>query len=177
MAKLTIRTGGQSGVDRAALDVCRAMNIDYAGWCPRGGWAEDYPEPPGLLAVYPRLQETPSSDPDQRTAWNIRDSDATLILTPQHESITSPGTGFAKKCAELIFLRPFLEITLGAPDALDVTRSWIDDLAAVRHSTRLELGVGGPRESEAPGVYRAAYDFLWRLIGKDSEGSSTRERL
>ena len=37
-----IRTGGQSGVDRAALDVARALNIEICGWCPRGGWAEDY---------------------------------------------------------------------------------------------------------------------------------------
>ena len=44
-----IRTGGQSGVDRAALDFAIEHNIPYCGWCPKGGWAEDYPDPPGLL--------------------------------------------------------------------------------------------------------------------------------
>ena len=40
-------SGGQSGVDRAVLDVALARGIDYGGWCPKGGWAEDFPEPPG----------------------------------------------------------------------------------------------------------------------------------
>ena len=77
---MIIVSGGQSGVDRAALDVAVARGIDYAGWCPRGGWAEDLTEPPGLLARYPHLRETPSADPAQRTEWNVRESDATLIL-------------------------------------------------------------------------------------------------
>ena len=49
-ATLTIISGGQSGVDRAALDAAVALAVPYAGWCPRGGWAEDFPEPPGVLA-------------------------------------------------------------------------------------------------------------------------------
>ena len=53
-----IRSGGQSGVDRAALDFARKHNMEICGWCPKGGWAEDYPEAPGILAVYPELQET-----------------------------------------------------------------------------------------------------------------------
>ena len=46
-----IRTGGQSGVDRAALDFAIEHNIPYCGWCPKGGWAEDYPAPSGLSGV------------------------------------------------------------------------------------------------------------------------------
>ncbi len=41
-----IRTGGQSGVDRAAMDFAREQGIPLCGWCPKGGWAEDYPDPP-----------------------------------------------------------------------------------------------------------------------------------
>lgn len=44
-----IRTGGQSGVDRAAMDFARKWGIPLCGWCPKGGWAEDYPDPPGVL--------------------------------------------------------------------------------------------------------------------------------
>ena len=47
-----IRSGGQSGVDRAALDFARCQNIEICGWCPKGGWAEDYPEAPGIKAMY-----------------------------------------------------------------------------------------------------------------------------
>ena len=38
-----IRSGGQTGVDRAALDVARELGIPVAGWCPKNGIAEDMP--------------------------------------------------------------------------------------------------------------------------------------
>jgi hypothetical protein len=73
---MKILSGGQTGVDRAALDVAIARAMPYGGWCPRGGWAEDFSDSPGLLATYPHLRETPSRDPAQRTDWNVRDADA-----------------------------------------------------------------------------------------------------
>ncbi len=77
---MKIISGGQSGVDRAVLDVAVERDIAYAGWCPKGGWAEDLPNPPGLLATYPQLKETPLADPAQRTEWNVRDADACMIV-------------------------------------------------------------------------------------------------
>ena len=62
-----IRSGGQTGVDRAALDIARKYHIEICGWCPKGGWAEDFPSSPGLLAEYPELKETPSAGTSQRT--------------------------------------------------------------------------------------------------------------
>ena len=59
---IRIRSGGQSGVDRAALDFARCQNIEICGWCPKGGWAEDYPEAPGIKEMYPELQETRHCD-------------------------------------------------------------------------------------------------------------------
>jgi hypothetical protein len=47
-SRLVIVSGGQSGVDRAALDVANELAIPYAGFCPRGGWAEDFPQPPAF---------------------------------------------------------------------------------------------------------------------------------
>ncbi len=72
--------GGQTGVDRAALDIAIELGLEYGGWCPKGGWAEDLLQPPGLLSHYPKLQPTPLEKPEQRTEWNVRDADATLIL-------------------------------------------------------------------------------------------------
>src|SRR3954447_23558628 len=69
-------SGGQTGVDRAALDVALALGIPCGGWCPKGRKAEDGPIP----ERYP-LTETPSGSYSQRTRWNVRDADATLILT------------------------------------------------------------------------------------------------
>lgn len=73
---MKIVSGGQTGVDRAALDVAMALGLEIGGWCPAGRWAEDGP----IDARYP-LNETPSADPAQRTEWNVCDSDGTLILT------------------------------------------------------------------------------------------------
>jgi hypothetical protein len=86
-------SGGQTGVDRAALNAAIAAGVDYGGWCPRGGWAEDHPDPPGLLSPYPGLRETPSPDPAQRTAWNVRDSAATIILRPDPGQGSGLGSG------------------------------------------------------------------------------------
>src|SRR5262245_55320595 len=73
---LEIRSGGQTGVDRAALDVALELGLPCGGWCPRGRRAEDGPIPDH----YP-LRETRSPAYPVRTRWNVRDSDGTLILT------------------------------------------------------------------------------------------------
>src|SRR6202167_3351570 len=85
-------SGGQSGVDRAVLDVAEACGTNYGGWCPKGGWAEDFPQPPGLLARYPNLKQTPLADPAQRTEWNVRDADACMILIDAAGTDASAGT-------------------------------------------------------------------------------------
>src|SRR6185436_11785301 len=97
---MKIISGGQTGVDRAALDAAIAQGIAYAGWCPRGGWAEDCPDPPGLLTRYPLLRETPLRDPAQRTEWNLRDSDATMIIVDAAGIDVSKGTALACALAE-----------------------------------------------------------------------------
>jgi hypothetical protein len=73
---LRIVSGGQSGVDRAALDVALELGVPCGGWCPRGRRAEDGPIPDR----YP-LRETPWHGYPQRTEWNVRDADGTLVLT------------------------------------------------------------------------------------------------
>ena len=71
----TVISGGQSGVDRAALDAAIQLSIAHGGWCPQGRRAID-----GMIDERYQLTETPSAHYSQRTEWNIRDSDATLIL-------------------------------------------------------------------------------------------------
>ena len=72
----TIVSGGQTGVDRAALDAARGLGLPYGGHVPRGRRAEDGP----LADDYAGMTETASRNPAVRTARNVRDSDATLIL-------------------------------------------------------------------------------------------------
>src|SRR5437867_4357828 len=71
-----IVSGGQTGVDRAALDVALELGVKCGGWCPQGRRAED-----GRIDERYPLQETPWDGYPQRTEWNVRDSDGTLILT------------------------------------------------------------------------------------------------
>ncbi|MGD0418703.1 MAG: putative molybdenum carrier protein [Xanthobacteraceae bacterium] len=154
--------GGQTGVDRAVLDVAIDNGIDYGGWCPKGGWAEDFPAPPGLLAKYPRLKETPLSDPAQRTEWNVRDADACMILLDAGGLDVSAGTALARELAHR-YRKPLLVANMGEPDAFKQAPLWLR-VQQARHGDDLTLAIGGPRESEAPGIYSRAVTFIGILI-------------
>src|SRR5262249_55360364 len=128
-------SGGQTGADRAALDWAIAGGLPHGGWCPRGRRAED-----GRIAPRYRLTETPSDDYLQRTEWNVRDADGTVIL-----SLSATLTGGSKKTAE------FAE-ALGKP-WLHLARDGNDDDAGAHlgrfveaHGIRI-LNVAGPRAS------------------------------
>jgi hypothetical protein len=154
-----IVSGGQTGVDRAALDAAMALGLPYGGWCPRGGWAEDCPTPPGLLASYPGLKETPSKDPARRTRLNVRDSDRTLILVDASGPTTSRGTALTLRLAGR-YGRPHLLVDLDRSDAIDRIRAWLAEAGP-----DLTLNVAGPRESGAPGIYAKARAALMVVFG------------
>jgi len=153
-------SGGQTGADRAALDVALRLGISYGGWCPRGGRAEDLPDAPGLLRGYPELRETPTEDSAVRTEWNVRDSDATLLLTDRPDSLTG-GTALTRDLAVRLG-RPFL--VTSSSDAESV-RAWLRALCE-ESSDALVLNVAGPRESKEPGLYDAACRLLERVLAQ-----------
>ena len=146
-----IRTGGQTGVDRAAMDTARKYGIPLCGWCPKGGWAEDYPKPPGLLRDYPELQETPSGGTAQRTTWNMRDADAVLNIIPTG-SAESPGTEVGVQEAEQQQKPMF---TARGRGDIPAVIAWLESLPE-----ELDIAVGGPRASECPQAYKAATEIL-----------------
>jgi Circularly permutated YpsA SLOG family len=154
---LKVVSGGQTGVDRAALDAARARGLPSGGWCPRGRKAEDGP----IGVDYP-LRETPSDDYPQRTEWNVRDSDGTLVL-PRGEP--SPGTAFTIDVAKRLG-RPLLVLDLDDEPDPAAARRWIAD-----ERIRV-LNVAGPRESQSPGIGAAARAFLERLFRLTIEGVS-----
>ncbi|KRF36213.1 YpsA SLOG family protein [Nocardioides sp. Soil805] len=147
-SSLTIVSGGQSGVDRAALDVAVGLGLLYSGWCPAGGAAEDSATAPGLLAAYPHLREAPSADPAERTRLNVRDSTATLVVSPPE--LVAGGTLLTVDEADRLG-RPCL-VTTGP--AVHVA-TWLETLAEP-----LVLNVAGPRASE----WREGYDVARRLL-------------
>jgi hypothetical protein len=142
---LKIVSGGQSGVDRAALDVALELGVPCGGWCPRGRVAED-----GRIARRYPLRETPSASYGQRTRWNVRDSDATLILNLGH---LSGGTRLTVEIAATLG-RPWRLVDLADPPTADMLAGWIRARAVE------VLNVAGPRESGRPGAYLAAARFL-----------------
>jgi hypothetical protein len=151
-------SGGQTGVDRAALDTALALGLPYGGWCPRGGWAEDLTTPPGLLERYPGLLATPDSNPAQRTRWNVRDSDATLILVLRGLPAAGSGTALTLTLAEQME-RPHAVVDLGASGAPNAAAALLGRLPPAG-----ALNVAGPRESTAPGVYERARGLLMELL-------------
>ncbi len=141
----SIVSGGQTGVDRAALDVALEFGLPCGGWCPLGRRAEDGPIP----VEYP-LRETPKEKYQQRTRWNVRDSDGTLILT-----IGSPqgGTELTRKVAERLE-KPHLVLDLAETADTRAVADWVS-----KHRIHV-LNVAGPRESTQPGIYEQAAKFL-----------------
>jgi hypothetical protein len=144
-----IVSGGQTGVDRAALDVALEHGLPCGGWCPRGRRAEDG----AIDARYP-LTETPTRDYPERTEWNVRDSDGTLVLT---RSEPRGGTALTARLARRM-KKPCLVLDLGANPRADDVRQW------ARLNAVHILNVAGSRESEQRGIGDQAREFLRELL-------------
>ena len=156
---LKIVTGGQTGVDRAALDAAIELGIPYGGWCPKGGWAEDLPEPPGLLALYPNLRETPDADP--RAAHRMERARQRPPAHPRRcgRARGVEGNGVRAQCAKALAKPWHRHRSRRRRCAGRSARALFGD-----GEGSLVLGIGGPRESEAPGIYAKARAFLRALL-------------
>lgn len=146
---MKIVSGGQTGVDRAALDVAMDLGLEVGGWCPQGRRAED-----GTLPARYPLQETPLPFLSQRTEWNVRDSDGTLIL---YRGMIGGGTHLTAELARR-YGRPLLELDLSASEDTGKVWQWLE-----RHPISI-LNVAGPRESGESGIQAQAQVFLRKLL-------------
>jgi hypothetical protein len=143
-----IISGGQTGVDQAALDVAIDLGIPHGGWIPKGRKTED-----GTLPAKYQLREMPTSSYPKRTEQNVIDSDGTLIIS--HGRLTG-GSLFTFKMAKQ-HRRPCLHIDLSKgtafEDAMKIN-TWIE-------ANQVEvLNVAGPRASKDPEIYEAAKVLL-----------------
>lgn len=152
-----IISGGQTGADRAALEFAIAHGIPHGGWCPKGRRAED-----GAIPQEYALRETSSDDYRQRTEWNVRDSDATVIFT-----VRSGLTGGSKLTVECAAQhgKPWLHLSEESPgNPAARLREFL-----TTHRIKV-LNVAGSRASKEPGV--AAFicrvlEAAWRQSGID----------
>jgi len=148
---MKIVSGGQTGVDRGALDAAIALGIEHGGWCPLGRRAED-----GRIARRYNLRETDSPDYPARTEQNVLDSDATLILC---RGRPSGGTELTLRLARQ-YGRSCMVVDLEDPPAAEEVFRWIDS-----REVRV-LNVAGPRESQCPGISVAAREFIFRVFAR-----------
>lgn len=149
---ISVVTGGQTGVDRAAMDIALKQGLPLEGYCPRGRLAED-----GPIAIHYPLRETDSANPAERTLINVKISQGTLIL---YNSQPDKGTEYTKYCC-IRNNNPFLEIHLNAASQ-DIAKTihWL------KSSDIQKLNIAGPRESESPGIYESTMTFLNKLFQK-----------
>lgn len=135
-SQLFIVSGAQTGADRAGLDWAIASGLPHGGWCPKGRRCED-----GLIPAMYVLQETPSPRYQQRTEWNVRDSDGTVVFT-----LTDRLDGGSRLTAELAskLSKPWLHFRPGVHTKC--LAQFVE-----RHGVK-RLNIAGKRESSSPGV-------------------------
>jgi Circularly permutated YpsA SLOG family len=151
---IRIVSGGQTGVDRAALAWAVRRRLPHEGWCPKGRRAED-----GTIPSRYRLRETPTARYFQRTAWNVRDSDATVIFSGSPRLL-----GGSRRTLELCRLlgKPVLRL---ASDLLTASESAVL-LKSFLHRHRVGLlNVAGPRKSQEKRTGRFVQGVLDATFG------------
>ena len=146
---LRVISGGQTGVDRAALDVALKLGLPCGGTCPKGRRADDGRIPDR----YPLLESDATAYP-ARTERNVVDADATLVLT---SGTPTGGTALTIDLAKR-HDRPCYVIDVDRPDADTLVQAWLRD-----HHVRT-LNVAGPRESGSHGIHARASRLLERLL-------------
>lgn len=143
-----IISGGQSGVDRAALDFAIKFGIPHGGWCPKGRKAED-----GEISEHYQLMETKTSDYQERTFKNVMDSDGTLIIVDKQSIIEGSGTFNTVKYLKDAG-KPYFIVDLHKPTSENDVIVWL-----MYNRIRI-LNVAGKKESSCKGIYLASINFL-----------------
>ncbi|QGY43436.1 molybdenum cofactor carrier [Maribellus comscasis] len=147
-------SGGQTGVDRGALDACLINNFAYGGWCPKGRMAED-----GRIDIKYKLNETEESNYSSRTYKNARDSNATLIIT---NSALKGGTLLTQQIATQM-KKPVLILFPEKPDSKD---SLLKMITFIQNNNVSTLNIPGPRKSEWIQGYQYSFQLVSDLIKK-----------
>ena len=149
---LKIISGGQTGVDRAALEWALTSGLPHGGWCPKGRKAEDGVIPPRF-----HLKETASNNYSIRTRRNVRDSGGTIIFSksPSLRGGTQETFEFANEIR-----KPLLHLVSSA----DINGAAMQLNAFLKENGISVLNVAGPRESEEPGLGRFVDAVLSRVL-------------
>ena len=146
---LKIISGGQTGVDRAALDVAISRQLEHGGWCPKGRRAED-----GRIDDRYCLHETESANYTVRTRKNVETANGTLII---YKQTLTGGSRLTRDIAEQLG-KPVLLIDVTGEISVREICEWL-----VKHDIRT-LNIAGPRASNEPEIYDGARELLEALL-------------
>ncbi|MBR4258411.1 MAG: hypothetical protein IKQ17_05225 [Kiritimatiellae bacterium] len=162
-----IVSGGQTGVDRGALEAALELGFPYGGLIPKGRRAEDGQVP----LVFAAMEESTNKDYLYRTEWNVVHSDATLIISPYDEShpdgasVFSGGTKQTSKFCDKHSKPCCMMFNMNASNNIYSTLCWLkrtkEDLGL---KAGVVLNVAGPRESKRIGVQAITRKFITELI-------------
>ena len=198
---LKVISGGQTGVDRGALDAALALQVECGGWCPEGRLAED-----GTIPKRYPVMELANAGYAERTARNVADSDGTLIIS---NGVPLGGTGeTVDRCIEM--RKPHLIIDSArrsVQETIEVATEFVTNLSfRVTQTTPVRLGprnlsnvrkspgelegsshslgmtivlnVAGPRASQWPGGHKTAQQIvsgiLRRLVDRTTPLNTVR---
>ena len=150
---MKIVSGGQTGVDQAALDAARELGLEYGGYVPRGRWTEDGPLP----AEYEGMVETEGRHPAARTKRNVRESNATLIIS---RGECEGGTLLTLLTAQGSS-KPHLHVDLAQTSDAEAAASVREWLLHIRPRT---LNVAGPRASKDACIYAETKAILLEAL-------------
>jgi hypothetical protein len=156
-----IISGGQTGVDQAALRVARELGFEIGGWCPPNRACENGTIPddfPLIPTPYEHSPDAPHIPRSLRTEWNVRDSDATLVLLPHHLQ-HDMGTAWTITCAEKLS-KPLLVINPFSENSATKIYEWLSSTDITT------LNIAGPSEQTCPGISRGAEDVLRQVLSK-----------
>lgn len=157
---MQIISGGQTGVDRAALDAALSIGVPCGGWCPAGRRAED-----GVIPLRYPLTELAGGGYDERTHRNIEDSDATLVVTFGRASGGTART--IEFCRQLA--RPHLIVDAAIVPLEEAVRRTVQFVTA---GSPRRLNVAGPRASGEPRAYAYAYALVRDLLLQCAQSST-----
>lgn len=143
-----IVSGGQTGVDRGALDAALAADFPCGGWCPEGRQAED-----GTIADRYPLRVLAGAGYRERTEQNVIDSDATIAV--QFGTLRGGTALTVRLCAAR--RRPCLIVDATAESAQQAADRVVRFIA--EHQVAV-LNTAGPRASQEP----RGYDYARAMI-------------
>jgi hypothetical protein len=172
MSLKKIISGGQTGVDQAALNAALTLNIECGGWCPPDRIYEN-----GKIPNHFPLEETPIERSEAapnvprslRTEWNVRDSDATLIVKPTNLK-GNKGIDWTLQCIET-YKKPSLIINPYEDDALIKMKEWLS-----KHKIKI-LNIAGPSENTYPGIGSQSYGLLLQAFRHPDNSQPDKEKI